>query len=516
MKASFSFNFLKIYFWQIASMLLSAVSFLIVTPFISHDQTIYGVYMTCISVTMFLSYADFGFLNSGFKFASEYFAQHNKKGEMRVLGFLIFTMGLFTLAYSLILLILALHPQLIIKGLQPGAEVRVASQLLLILSVFSSNVIVKRVIGISFGIRLEDYLPQKLFVAQGILAIVSILYFFTGGRYDIVGYFLFNQCTNFLANMCCVVLLKTRYKYSYTELLSYVRFSKPIFNLMKKLALSSLYITLLWVLFFEADVFLVSKFWGAQSVALYSVGVTFASFFRLFTGGFIYSPYTARFNHFIGAGEHLGLKAYFYRTIVLTMPIVVIPTLTSILLMRPFVIDWVGSNFSTSVILGQLMISGFLLSFLALPSSIYLTGKQRVTELNVIATITLLIFSIGIFFFNASLGLVAFALFKCIALLFNCLSYTYFAFKELEINFATLLKKILLPIVPSVVFLIVFLVYTGPLLPQGLSRVNLLFVLALGGIASAISFGLYYFCSKQFKSYTNEILTKLFAHIVIL
>lgn len=72
MQVSYTKNYIKIDFLQILSILLGFVSMFIVVPYLSSDQTTYGIYSVCISVTIFLSYAYLYFLGAGQKYAAVY------------------------------------------------------------------------------------------------------------------------------------------------------------------------------------------------------------------------------------------------------------------------------------------------------------------------------------------------------------------------------------------------------------------------------------------------------------
>ena len=55
----------------------------IVVPIITENKILYGVYSICISTSIFLSYADLGFVSAGIKYAGECFAKKDYKNEIR-------------------------------------------------------------------------------------------------------------------------------------------------------------------------------------------------------------------------------------------------------------------------------------------------------------------------------------------------------------------------------------------------------------------------------------------------
>ena len=67
----------------------------IVIPYLTSEPEIYGIYTVCISVSIFLAYADLGFLSAGQKYAAEYFAKGKRQEEIKVIGFTTFILLVF-------------------------------------------------------------------------------------------------------------------------------------------------------------------------------------------------------------------------------------------------------------------------------------------------------------------------------------------------------------------------------------------------------------------------------------
>ena len=117
MQKSYISNYINVYLWKGASIILNFVSMFIVIPKLSEMPVIYGIYMVCISTMIFLTYADIGFIKAAFKYASEYFAQNKLAEEIKLVSFASFILFLFVSIFAVSFLILSFSPELIIKDL---------------------------------------------------------------------------------------------------------------------------------------------------------------------------------------------------------------------------------------------------------------------------------------------------------------------------------------------------------------------------------------------------------------
>jgi O-antigen/teichoic acid export membrane protein len=313
----------------------------IVTPYLTKDPSTYGIYAVCISVTIFFSYADLGFLRAGQKYAAESFSRGDRTEEMRYIGFGTFVHLLFTLGLSCVLVYLGYHPNLLIKGLSTPEKISTASNLFLILAGFSPVTAIQRMVGMIFDIRLESYISQRISLFASIITIVSVFYFFREGEYRIVPYYFFSQALNLIAVIICLWLAKIYYAYNLKQLLKCVRFDFDIYKISSGLAYSGLYIVVAFILFYELDQMAISKFLGAEKVAIYAIAFAFATLFRSIFGIFYY-PFTVRANHFVGIGDEEGLKKFCLLLVSLSAPLIVIPTVAIALVAKPFILSWVG------------------------------------------------------------------------------------------------------------------------------------------------------------------------------
>lgn len=284
MQESYTKNYLKIYLWQGVSLVLNFLSMFVVIPYLASDPTTYGIYSVCISFSIFLAYADFGFMGAGQKYAAEYFAKGDKDAEIKVIGFTNFILGVFLLLFSIGFFVLSQQPELLVKGLDNANQHNIASSLLLILAIFTPTTLLQRLLQMIFGIRMEDFIVQRTNIIGSVFKILSVLWFFRAGKYNIVGYFLFSQIVSFLATLITLVIARKRYNYDFGSLFRSIYFNKAVFDQTKGLAIASLYITVSWILYYELDSVAIGKFLGANQVAIYAIGLTVLSFFRSILG----------------------------------------------------------------------------------------------------------------------------------------------------------------------------------------------------------------------------------------
>lgn len=202
MDNSYSLKYLKIYIWQAISFVLSFVSLFIVVPSLSSMPGVYGVYSLCVGMTIFLSYADLGFINAGTKFASECFVSGKIEEEKSYVGQATFVYSVIASVMLLLFLCFSYNPCIILSGINPGSEeFYIAQKLLLILSLSIPVYVVQKYVFLIYNVRLLDYKVQKVQILGALVRIASVPLVFFNGRYDIVGYYGFSQIV-----LCCAAV----------------------------------------------------------------------------------------------------------------------------------------------------------------------------------------------------------------------------------------------------------------------------------------------------------------------
>jgi len=508
LQKSYTKNYFKIYAAQLFAVVFNVLSLVIVIPYLSNNSKVYGIYSLCVSFTMFLSYADLGFLNAGYKYASEYYAKGNKQKEIEITGFISFILTAFVLIFAVVLISLAFHPYWLIKNISDEKDLYIARNLLLILALFSPNMILQRMLQVIYGIRVHDYILQTILVVINGLKIASVYFFISGKDYNIVGYFLFCQVITSIGLITGALYASKKFSISLKAIAVNIRFSKEIFQGIRALAFSSLYITIVWILFYEFDPYVIAKLSGAEAVAFYSIGLTCLAFFRSIFGT-LFNPFSARFNHFIAMNDFPGLANFAKSVMRILLPAVVFPTLSLALLSKPFVFSWVGNKFDSSVSIVVFLSLCNILSFINYPSSILSLATKKVKVLYIVSTTQLIVYWTGIAYFFPHYGFIVFAWFELICFLITGFLYIGFMCRFLQINVFQFIKIIIAPALPAIAALILILLFVRNFLPVEKNKLNLLKVVLTGAGATVIATCIYYFTSTVFRNYINELISKL-------
>lgn len=505
MQQSYTKNYLKIYLWQGLSLVLNFLSMFVVIPYLTSDPTTYGIYSVCISFSIFLAYADLGFMGAGQKYAAEYFAKGDIEEEIKVIGFTNFILLVFLLLFSIGFFVLSQQPELLVKGIETANQHYVASSLLLILAIFTPTTLLQRLLQMIFGVRMEDFIVQRSNIIGSVFKILSVLWFFRAGKYDIVGYFLFTQIVNFLAALITLFIARKRYNYNFRDLFCSIYFNKAVFNKTKGLAFASLFITISWILYYELDSVAIGKFLGANQVAVYAIGLAVLTFFRSILG-ILFSPFNVRFNHFIGSGDETVLKSFYLQIVTILAPFVVFPIITIAILARPIVLTWVGTDYFASIEVIQFLVFCNIFAFITYPTNFMLVAKEQQKTLYFVNTLLPFVFWIGVAFTISILGVNSFAVFKLVAFVFSAFVLYKLMIDYLKLNILDSINKIFFPMLFPVLFLIFASFSVRGYLPEEKSKMNLLIVAIVMGGFIVVSFVIQYFASEKWRQQMSKTL----------
>lgn len=505
-------QFLKIYLWQFISILFNFAAIFIVTPYLSSNKAIYGIYTLIIAANMFLSYADFGFLGAGMKFASECYAQKELKKEIRIIGFTGFIFFVFVLLYASGVLLISFWPEILVKNLVNNEERSIASNLLLILAFSCPVFVMQRIVQIVFAVRLKDYVFQRILIVSNAIKIVYAMVFFSNESYPIVSYFLFSQLCSFVAVLCGLFIARKQFGYSFKLFFGSFRFSKEIYEKTKQLAFVSIFLTICWILFYELDPFVISRILGTKYLAVFAIGFTLMEYFRgIF--GIVFSPFIAKFNHYVGLRDHSGLHVFFNKVLVLALPLTVFPIICISVTIKNFIFCWVGDQYNDSVPIAQMLVLSFMFNFLTSPTGILIMAYERTKLLYITNALLPIVYWAGVFITFKFLGLQAFADFKMVAFLIAAVVYIKIIVNLLNIKFWPFVWKLISPAIVPVVFILLITFFTKSYLPIEKNKINLLVYFVYNGLIISTAFGIYYFFSSEYRNSINSIARPIYEKV---
>jgi len=491
---------IKIYFWQIISIIFNFATVFIVTPYLSLNPSLFGIYSIVMAAYIFLSYADFGFLSAGMKYASESFARNEREEEMKIIGFAGFIFLFFILLYAITMICISFNPRILVGSLLPGIEYKTAQQLLFILGIFSPTFILQRLLLIIFAVRLEDYLFQRILIISSSLKIASVFLFFKGDDYNIVGYFLCSQIIGVLAVVAGLLLAKRRLNYDLKFFFKSISFSSEMFKKTKGLAFSSIFLTICWIGYYELDPFVIGKIFGASKVSIYAIALTLMTYFRsLF--GILFSPFTAKFNHYIANGESEKLSAVVQHLLIVTIPITLFPVISVFLTADSFIRSWVGDNYLEAISIAKLLVLSFIFSFITYPAGILMMASVRIKLIYISNGILPIIFWLGIFFTYQNWGIYSFGIFKLIAFTFSAIFLFINMHKILNLGICNTIRKVFLPLIMPILTIIGCYFFLKQFLPYEKGKANLFLCIILNGLIVLTGTVMYFITSTEFRDF---------------
>lgn len=505
---TYTTKYLKIYTAEIVSILLGIISLFVVVPYISGNKEIYGVYSLCISTWVFLSYADLGFLGAATKYAAEYYQLKERKNEEEILSFGSFILFIIASIIAVFFIFLCINPSIIIKDIDCSPFLGTAKQMFGWMAFFSPFVAFQRLASSIYSVRVETYIPQLVNIIGSVLKILSVFYFFSGGRYDIIHYYIFIQSISVICTCVSFIIAKKRYNYDLTLLIRFFRWNPSAFEKTKDLALSSFANTLSWILYYELDQVVIGRFYGASYVATFAIAFAILNYIRMFLSG-LFSPFTARFAHFKADNNINGLRAYFEYITNITLPIVVLPLIALSILIKDFIVAWSGPQYIDAVPLTTLFAVINIFAFLSYPTGNMITVFEKTKTLKLISIILPIVYWGGIIMLPKSLSLLSFGIMKVCVFWLIIPVYSIASFKILDLDWRSLFinfvkYNILSILVVSIISIVSLHVIT-------ISEKNFLHLFAIISLILTISivgYSVAYICNPYIKNYISKSIIK--------
>lgn len=495
-------NATKIYFWNYSSFVIKFISYFITTPYLAKSKELFGIYSICISIMLFFNYIDLGFLSSSEKFATESYIKNDIDNEIKMIGFGFFILCIFSILLMIAFLIFSINPNYLFRDLQ---EPKIASELFLILFLFTPVILFEKIINIIYNIRLKSFVPKKILLFTSLISIVPLNFFFNTNNYYIVEYFLFTQILNLLAIFYNIYYAKVNFKYNFLSLFKNIKFDSTTYRITSKLAYSGLFGTIMWIIYYELDRVVIAKYFGQNSVAIFTVSLTFLTLFRTIFG-ILFTPFSTISNYYIGLNDDKGFNDFLKNLLILTAPLTILPCIIVSLLSKQILINWLTEDYIESVELTMFFSSVFIFSFITYTSNFYLIAKEKLQESILISFIIPIIYWLGIYLFYNKFGLLSFPYFKLISTFLNTIFYMHILAKYIKIDYVFYFKSILLPMSPS--FLILGLFFY--LLQNNNIVFSNLFSIILSGIfLFFLTLSSFIFLNKNYIPIFKDLISKL-------
>lgn len=458
---------------------------------------------------IFLQYADLGFLGAGQKYAAERYAKDDRIGEIEILSFVHFILLIVVVIFAGGLLSVYLNPGIIFNNLDLNGW-KLARQLTLIFLISSPLIIIQRFISAVYSIRIEDYVTQIIEICANIVKIISTFYFFGSGRYQLVEYIILIQCMNFLGVLVSATLARFRYKYDYIMVVKSFRFNLKLYHLTKKMAFTSIALTIAWLLYYEMDPIYVSKLYTPRVVALFAIGITMLSFSRSLLNAF-FAPFQVRLNHLRGLNDEEGLSKLFFKLVGWSLPISIIPAISIFVLMKPLILTWIGTEYSESILISRILIINLCFAFLSVPISYLAMARERFRFLFLSSIMLPVIYFVTFFVLKSSYGFYSLPIAKIVTISLNLIFNLYMIKDILKESTGRFLISISKYMAVSLTFLAGLLYITEPLWNIHTLKNTSAFIqtVSIGVLCSLLSIMVYYLVNPTIRQDLVGMVSKI-------
>jgi O-antigen/teichoic acid export membrane protein len=398
------FIFFKNYIWQFATFLSKVLGLFWVTPFLTTDKELFGIYSLVVSFSVFLNYADFGFFKAAHQLASQSYANNNLEEELEYIGFSGFITFIIVFLIFIFFFIISFFPNIIIEIDHSNLlQEEITSKLILILALSFPIIFFQKLLSIIFEIRLLGFKIYKIFLFCNLLPIFFIGYFKSEDQFLLVEYFSFIQIVNLVGCIIGYFLAKNILNYSFFNLYKKFRFNKYVFNKMKGLAFTSFYLFFLWFLWNEFDRVFIGKAFGASALPTFMIcNLLYTSVITL--NGIIFQPLVTKANYIFSSEGIDGLKKYLISILNFILPLYLIVLFFILVLLDKFLFFWLGIKYFEVTTPALFLISSFLfftisqqvLTFLAISKNLYVINFYSTLQ----AVVYWIFFLIALIYFD--------------------------------------------------------------------------------------------------------------------
>ncbi len=429
-------NIKSIYIYRIMGLCVSFASIFIVIPFLAEDVSAYAIYAFVGSICFFLTYGDLGFLGAAQKYCAEEVGKGELRNELKYVGFVMAILGVLSFSFSFLMLIVSFKPQILLTELT-GEELYLASNLFFITAIFMPiQVILQRLVMLVLGSRLKEYIAIRFDIVANSLKILIAPLFLTENGYLLDYYLLTSILLSIFSTILSLAFLKYFLSFPVEKLYRYIRFSKQAYRKMKGLAYSSLFSTVLFILYYEMDLIVASQLYSLESVGWYALAFSLMNFVRTLSS-IIYSPLLSYVNRLLGKDGKENIKEKFSYIVIVTVPLFMATTTVLVPGSEGLIFQWLGNESLLTSEIFQILLVGIFFFGLVNLGPLVATTLELPKIIYLLGIIPFLSFYLFLFLFEFNypqLGILSIAYAKMISGLLSSLFVVIFLLKESIIN----------------------------------------------------------------------------------
>ena len=263
--------------------------------------------------------------------------------ELEYAGFLVAVLVAIGVIFSGLMLAAANSPQVLLPQLNQR-HLDFASTMFFMVGVFMPiQVVLQRFVMLILSSRLKEYYAIRIDLVANALKIFLAPMFVSSSGYLLEYFFLVSCLISILSCLLSFLVIRFYCNFPIESVLVHIRFSRSAYARMKNLAFSSLTSTFLFILYYEFDLILASRFFSLADVAAYAIAFSLMGFLRNISS-VIYSPMMSYINRLYGKGEVETVKRSFRFILEATTPLFMVVTVVLYAGMEIFIFQWMGQE----------------------------------------------------------------------------------------------------------------------------------------------------------------------------
>ena len=365
----------KNYAANIINFALRNVSFFIVIPWLSTAGNEFAIYLTISTISVVVGYLDFGFLRAAQVFSAAQYKEKNwlKEAEYIFAGGIAYT--LIVVLLGVVLFLSSINPEYIINS-PHQSDIVLASSLLKLAGLNICLLAVQRALIIFLDNRLKLYVYNLALSAVNIFTtVVAVILHLNFSEFPVFEYYVSLVAGNLL--LACILSYVVFYikEFDFCDLMVATVLRERI-KAMSALAGNNLFASISWLFFIELDSVYVSRFLGIDAMFIFAPVVTIFGILKFGTG-MLWGPVNTIIMR--NKGDLRLDEDNVQYLFLINFLLVTLGSVTLSLYSEPFILGWIGRNYSESV---RLLTFGALYLALSPISMLFVSiysSKERVS-----------------------------------------------------------------------------------------------------------------------------------------